>query len=289
MSIFSTHLLIMSCLFFSCSVLAGPFPPAAGQPGTTAISATDASIQAWATGYQNYAAGPNVDPEWQDPQRALLSAGDSDNDGIVATDDYTFDIVSLGQGGQITLTFDTPITDGDGFDFVIFENSNVPGFLELAWVEVSSNGIDFVRFPAASLTPTAVGPFASTMSADDIDGLAGKYLGGYGTPFDLSLLSGNALLDTDSITHVRIIDIVGDGSAIDDLTAPDGPNIIYDPYPTAGSAGFDLDAVGVLNLQQTVFEQNVPLPTAYLALFAALLIGTYSLTTAATKKRYAKS
>ena len=27
----------------------------------------------------------------------------------------------------------------------------------------------------------------------------------------------------------------------------DGDRIIYDPYPTTGSAGFDLDAVGVSN------------------------------------------
>jgi len=35
---------------------------------------------------------------------------------------------------------------------------------------------------------------------------------------------------------------VGDGSCTDSFG-----NVIYDPHPTEGSAGFDLDAVGVLN------------------------------------------
>ncbi len=35
---------------------------------------------------------------------------------------------------------------------------------------------------------------------------------------------------------------MGDGSYLDTWG-----NIIYDPYPTTGSAGFDLDAIGVLN------------------------------------------
>jgi len=35
---------------------------------------------------------------------------------------------------------------------------------------------------------------------------------------------------------------VGDGSNLDSLG-----EVIYDPYPTSGSAGFDLDAVGVSN------------------------------------------
>ena len=41
-------------------------------------------------------------------------------------------------------------------------------------------------------------------------------------------------------SYVRIIDIIGDGTFFD--TSGD---VIWDPYPTAQSAGFDLDAVGV--------------------------------------------
>jgi len=81
----------------------------------------------------------------------------------------------------------------------------------------------------------------------DIDGLAGKYPVGFGTPFDLRALasqpevtSGDVQLDR--ITQVRIVDIVGDGSVLDSHDHP-----IYDPYPTVGTAGFDLEAVAVLN------------------------------------------
>jgi len=41
---------------------------------------------------------------------------------------------------------------------------------------------------------------------------------------------------------VRTGDLVGDGSESDSFGHP-----IYDPHPTQTSAGFDLDAVGVLN------------------------------------------
>jgi len=43
-----------------------------------------------------------------------------------------------------------------GFDFAVFENSFNDSFLELAFVEVSSDGINFVRFPATSNTQTDV-------------------------------------------------------------------------------------------------------------------------------------
>jgi hypothetical protein len=51
------------------------------------------------------------------------------------------------------------------------------------------------------------------------------------------VLSGAVMLN--AITRVRIVDIIGDGSFFDS----DG-DVIYDPYPTSGSIGFDLDAVG---------------------------------------------
>jgi len=56
----------------------------------------------------------------------------------------------------------------------------------------------------------------------------------------IPVLSG--LVDLSRISHIRIIDVVGDGSALDSTA-----EVIYDPYPTTGSAGFDLDALGVSN------------------------------------------
>jgi hypothetical protein len=210
---------------------AGPYAPAAGQPGSTAIDKTDPAIVAWATGYQDYVIGTDLDATWQTPDKALGPAvGDS------------FDIVSLGRGGRITLTFANPITDGAGFDFAVFENGFIDTFLELAYVEVSSNGTDFFRFANDSLTPDPVGGFGS-LDPTNINGLAGKYRQGFGTPFDLAELAGaSPLLDVASVGYVRIVDIVGDGTYLDS-----SGDVIYDLYPTTGSAGFDLEAIAVLN------------------------------------------
>lgn len=222
---------------------AGPYAAAAGQPGSTAVSWNDGSIVAWATGYENYLMGTNVDATWQTPQKALGLAGNSDG----SNQGFTYDIVSLGRGGEITLTFDKPIADGAGADFLIFENSFSDTFLEIAWVEVSSDGVNFTRYPNISFTASPVGGFGA-VDPTNITGYASKYRGGEGTPFDLNVLAGTPGLDINAITHVKLIDIVGDGSAYDDYPAGvGGPHVIYDPYPTVGSAGLDLDAVAVIH------------------------------------------
>lgn len=259
------------------SALAGSFAPAANQSGTTAIHYTDANIVGWATGFSGYddpaifpasdcQMGTNLSSFFQTPSKALHHAGDSDGDN---TTDFTFDIVSLGRGGCITLTFDNPITNGDGFDFAIFENGfydtvlNPLAFLELAWVEVSSNGIDFVRFPAFSETTGAVGSFESIVDATNLSGFAGKYVARYGTPFDLNDLTGNPNLDLNAITHVRIIDIIGNGFTFDNFSPA---RRIYDPFPTADSAGFDLDAVAVMHFAEQTIEENVPIHPLFIFL-----------------------
>jgi hypothetical protein len=256
-----------------------PFHGAAGSTDTTAISKNDPSLVAWATGYQDLSYGVGVADNWKTPSKALGPAEGS-----------AFDIVTLGRGGQITLTFAKPITDGAGFDFAVFENSFSDGFLELAWVEVSSDGVHFVRFPNLSYTYNTVGPFGATVDPTMIHGLAGKYRAGYGTPFDLSQIQvayDAAIADTDiyftaayeasieanfpflnlsDIRYVRLIDIVGDATARDidgnvvDASGNEGA-IIYDPFPTIGSAGFDLDAVAVLNqLDPTAIVQSITFP-----------------------------
>ena len=219
-------------------MLAGPYAPAAGQEGSDAISRLDGAIVAWASGVSNYVAGGEVDAEFQTPLKGLGPA-----EGTV------FDVVSLGRGGQITLTFDDPIRDGLGADFAVFENAFDDSFLELAYVEVSSNGTDFVRFQSDSLTPSSVG-FGGAVDPTNLHQLAGKYRQGFGTPFDLGALAeASPQLDTTRVTHVRLIDVVGDGSSLDS----DG-DAIFDPFPTVGSAGFDLDGVGVLRQQESVQE-----------------------------------
>lgn len=240
---------------FSFSVHAGPYAPAAGQPGSEAVDMNDAAITSWATGYLDYQPGLNVDPAWQDATQALGAAQGTSGD-----------IVSLGEGGRITLTFNDPIVNGLGNDFAVFENSFSDTFLELARVEVSSDGTNFYGFSATSLTPTAIGPFG-LLDPTNIDGLAGKYRQGWGTGFDLEMLAGTSGLDIFNVAYVRLLDIVGDGSMLDDAGNP-----IYDPYETFVSAGFDLDAIGVMNSASTV----VPLP-ASVWLFASGLLGLLSL------------
>ncbi|MCC7145822.1 MAG: hypothetical protein IT443_05200 [Phycisphaeraceae bacterium] len=214
---------------FATGGWAGPYAPAAEEVGSTAVAMEDPAIRAWASGYLNYQVGSGVDAVWQTPAKGLGPAvGDS------------YDVVVLGAGGQITLTFDDPIGDGPGYDFAVFENAVTEDFLELAFVEASADGQNFLRFASASLT---AGPVSSYGGVDptDVDGLAGKYVQGYGMPFDL------AALGLEKVTAVRLVDIVGDGMAKDS-----SGRSIYDPYPNYGSAGFDLDAVGVMNVWEGV-------------------------------------
>jgi len=211
---------------------AGPHAPAAGQPGSTAVGMNDPRLVAWATGWQDYSVGTGCIETWQTPAKALGNAS-----GAIE------DIVCLGNGGRITLSFDQPIIDGSDWDFAVFENGITDDFLELAYVEVSSNGIDFFRFPNDSLTADPVDGFGS-IDPTNIDGFGGKYRREYGTPFDLGQLSDvSPLLDVNNVRFVRIVDIIGDGSYFD--TSGDA---IYDPHPTAGSGGFDLEAVGVMRV-----------------------------------------
>ncbi|MBE2179834.1 MAG: hypothetical protein IAE97_05130 [Chthoniobacterales bacterium] len=222
---------------------AGPFAPKAGEPGSTAIASTNPGFTGWATGWTNYLAGSNVVSVYQEPGEALGPANCDFDD--------PYNVCTLGNEGQITLTFAQPIVDTDGFDFAVFENSFDGTFLELAYVEVSADGTNFVRFPSASWTQGPVPFTGAFVDATNLDGLAGTYGGiwgqygvTHGTPFDL------ADVGLDQVTHVRIIDIVGDGRCFDsvrewfsDPFAPGDP--IYDPHPTSVTGGFDLDAVGV--------------------------------------------
>lgn len=244
--------------------IAGPFSPAAGQPGSSAVSNTDPSILGWATGFENLIRGPLdiANPGGGDASYGTGAAAVGPASGVSA------DVVSLGDGGQITLTFATPITDRPGADFAVFENGLQFGadyFLELGFVEVSSDGTNFFRFDAVSLTQTVtqVGGF-DPLDPTDLNNLAGKYVAGYGTPFDLNELAGvSGLLDINHVTHVRVLDAVGslDPSyrTLDSLNNP-----VNEPYSTAfASGGFDLDGVAVLH--------QVPEPATWVMLVTGLV------------------
>jgi len=222
---------------------AGSFDGAAGTPGSLAIAASDPAFVGWATGFSDLVPGP--------AQIDNLATGNvtfgAGLQTLGAAGADVFDVVSLGDGGRITLTFAAPIADGPGWDFAAFENSFSNTFLELAFVEVSSNGTDFFRFDAFSETPasTQIGGFG-TVDPTNLRNLAGKYRFGFGTPFDLAELAGrSSLLNVNAVTHVRIVDVVG---AVNPAYATRDSlgRIINDPWATPfSSGGFDLDAIGV--------------------------------------------
>jgi hypothetical protein len=286
-------------LFISVFVYAGPYtePGVNGYVGEDGRHADPADSNAvinpifrgWATSVVSYVPAPGILAVWADPNKAL---GEATGDNL--------DVVSLGdldQGqigvdwepGQITLAFDGPARDCNGYDFVIFENGlisliNTGGgsikgqmFAELGYVEVSSNGVDFIRFPSVSLTAGLVGMYG-TIEISDVYNLAGKHPNGNsvctGTPFDLSEIAGeesvlSGVVDINNISYIRIVDIPGSGDFEDEaakhIEASSWPawdyyannHSIYDAWLTFESGGVDLEAVGILQEQNCSADINL--------------------------------
>jgi hypothetical protein len=244
-----------ACFLFLFGLLslvkAQNYAPAAGQPGSTAVFKDSAVFVNWA----NACSVKRGYLDISNPGLGYASAGDS---SLALGKAGENGVLSLGDGGWATCSFPFPIRNGPGFDFAVFENGFDDFFLELATVEVSSDGIYFFAFPSHSLTDTLVqkGPFDS-LDAKLLNNLAGKYRGGYGTPFDLQELQGQNNLDIQSVTHIRVKDVVG---ALNQqfATRDTYQNKINDPWPTPfSSGGFDLDAIGVIHQNTFVtLEEN---------------------------------
>ena len=209
------------------------------------------------TEIQNYQGGA-----YSHPEKALgpvtgsnghiVSLGDMDATEIAA---WQSDPVNNHGPGSITLTFAGPLFNGTGADFAVFENgfgSATSIFAELGYVDVSSDGEHFARFPSVSLTTGPVGGYGN-VDPTDVYNLVGKHINAYGkcwgTPFDLEDLAADPLVtqgivDLDAITHVRIVDVPGSGDFLDSQNPANG---IYDAWVTWGSGGVDLEAVGVIH------------------------------------------
>jgi hypothetical protein len=133
----------------------------------------------------------------------------------------SLDVVSLGNGGSITLGFaNNGIVDGPGPDFVVFENAFEFGgtvFAELGTVSVSEDGEHWHEFPCDAVAP----PYGHCAGHRPVY-LAGEgdMKSGGGDPFDLADISLAAA------RFVRIVDRI-------DLDGPMGV--------------FDLDAVGIIH------------------------------------------
>jgi len=235
-------------------------------------------FRAWATAVVDYRPAGGVSEQWLDASKTLGPAT-GDGMGIASLGDRSAAEIAAGAPpGWIVLGFTQPMRDGRGYDFVVFENAIVSGyntgagsvsgqmFGELAFVEVSSDGVQFARFPSVSLTPDPVGAYG-TIELSNVFNLAGKHPNGggvcTGTPFDLADLADEpsvraGAVDVHDIRYVRIVDIPGNGHFQDAATFHIDPagspswaaytanHPVYDAWPTFGSGGFDLDAVGVL-------------------------------------------
>lgn len=148
------------------------------------------------------------------------------------------DVLSLGIGGTITVELGTPVIDGLGTDFIVFENafyvsnSDVP-FAEPGLVEVSADGERFFAFPCepehSPEYPGCAGvrPVHGTSKSAPSDLSDPTFAGG--DPFDLANLEGASGDALDAIRFVRITD-AGLGRA-----------------NPAHNSGFDLDAIGVVH------------------------------------------
>ncbi len=258
---------LIICLLITFQSLA-QYAPQAGLPGSSAIPASSPVFTGWA--------------RYATISRGYIELGDT-NLSINGSNRASFGSVenvygpadgkpvSLGDKGTITIFLSQPVYDGPGWDFAVFENGfrsitdSTMAFLELAYVSVSSDGKLFFTFPSISLTQdTAQIDGFGMLKANKIYDLAGKYIAGYGVPFDLSELSDfqNSGLDLNNIHYIRIQDV---GGCINPICASydSQGHIINDPYPTPfASSGFDLDAVGLIHQRRPSSVYLYPNPTA---------------------------
>jgi len=246
------YLFILITFVFSVIALGQSFAPVPGVIGSKAIYKDSSIIKSWASGvvlnrgYKDVANKSNGKVGFGIESNALYKA---EGDGAT--------VVSLGDSGVAILTFDFAIENGDGPDFAVFENGFTDNYIELAFVEVSSDGVKFVRFPSYSEASQTVqiGPFEYS-DCRYYNNLAGKYRQGYGTPFDLEDLKDSSGIDLNYITHVKLIDVIG---TIDENFAlkDEVGRKINDTYPTPfESGGFDLDAVAVINQGPLMVKEN---------------------------------
>jgi hypothetical protein len=143
----------------------------------------------------------------------------------------SFDVLSLGIGGEIILSFSQSISNGEGDDFWVFENvfyreDKAEAFRELAEISVSENGIDFVAFRCDPMMAIQ----------GDLQACAGIEAS-IPCDFDFDLSSGACGGDAFDLAHVgmeeaRFVKIkdLGLGMGLTAITP---------------SAGFDLDGIAV--------------------------------------------
>ncbi len=251
---------ILIILTYAITGYAQSFAPAVGFEGSTAIYKDSSIFIDWASEVEIFRRYKNI----AFPENGIVDYGTNSN--ALGKAKGNPNVVSLGDGGIAILSFNSSIVNGEGYDFAVFENgffkndTSELAFLELAFVEVSTDGIEYVRFPAISelQTETQIGSYEN-INARYIHNFAGKYTMFYGTPFnldDIANLTIGTSVNINEINYVKIIDVVG---TIDEefSTFDSNGKKVNDPYPTAFiSGGFDLDAVGVINNEINTTPSN---------------------------------
>ncbi len=245
------HFILLIFIIQAITINAQSFAPQVGFAGSTAIYKDSSIFIDWATDI-------DINRSYQNiiyPENGLVSFGT--NSLALGKADGIANVVSLGDGGNAVLSFSSPIVNGEGYDFAVFENGFLQeensyfAFLEFAYVSVSTNGEEYIRFPSVSEISfeTQTNIFGNS-DASYVHNLAGKYIANYGTPFNLDEikdLAKGTTVDLNNINYIKLTDVIGTISSENCSYDSEG-NIINDPYPTSfPSGGFDLDAVGVIN------------------------------------------
>jgi hypothetical protein len=164
------------------------------------------------------------------------------------SDHGSTDVVSLGSGGSIVVSFaPNAIVDGPGPDFIVFENPFWIGgspndiYAEPGEVSVSDDGTTWTTF-TCSPTPDAQSatgvspPYGSCAGWHVVYSAPGNGI----SPVDPSVAGGDAFdLASVGVTHARYVRIV-------DRTHEDCPDAGAKP----DTNGFDLDAVSIVNAEQ---------------------------------------
>jgi hypothetical protein len=148
-------------------------------------------------------------------------------------------VLSLGFGGEITIQFtDRVIINGEGDDFIVFENalesaSGLPIFSERAEVSVSADGVNFISFDCEV-----------DNQANNFPGCAGVYQVNYDEELEVEQRGGDGFdlddLGLDRIVAIRIIDLE---------TCEEGDHT-YPVCIAPISMGFDLSGIGLINYQE---------------------------------------
>lgn len=145
------------------------------------------------------------------------------------------DVVSLGDGGSITLVFeDNEIVDGPGDDLRVFENPFRTGptatFVEAGTVWASADGVNFVPFPYTVDGYVGLAGVTPVLSHPN-NGIDPRTPAAGGDGFDLAAVG---------LSSARYIRIEDGGAAIDD------PGNSF-PIRGVGQSGLDLDAIVAVN------------------------------------------